>query len=208
MRRTSPARSGRRPRPAATWAVTWAATLVAALVLAGCGGGDASDDAGAAGGLPSSTTTGAPTTTSSPTPSASATVHPNELAAAGALTQVQIMYAQYNLMITTGSSERYRETFTPACVLCRSDAIFVEVTAAKDRQVRGGICTVSHLKVMAVRKDTVVIEGLLSETPAKVLDGKVLVKRLPGQADTKMTWIASNASGAWLITKAQAARAK
>jgi hypothetical protein len=180
-------------------------TTVLAAALAGCSG--ASDAGPPPPGATSTGVTGDPVAAPSDTPSASdpptAQVDPRDLAAKAAVTQVQIMYAEYNLMLASGLADRYRATYARACSACTREAQRVLRIAQRGQHIVGGICTVSHLHAVEIHSKTVIVRGRFAESAALVMDGHTVVNRQPAIRPTTMMWTLSNAAGRWLVYQAK-----
>ena len=154
----------------------------------------------------SPTSTPAATSTASPTATSTARIDANALAAAAAETQIHIYYAEYNLMLTSGTSERFRQTFARACRECVLEAARFERIQARGQRIEGGICTLSRLRATAIHREVVVVQGILSQTPSRVMSGNRVDNRFPAMPPTRMSWTASKATGTWLVIRADPVR--
>jgi len=194
-----------RKNPARRGPLLLALTTVLAAALAGCSG---ASDAGPP--PPGATSTGAtadPVATPSGSPTATdpttAALDPRDLAAKAAVTQVQILYAEYNLMLSSGMADRYRATYARACSACTREAQRVMRIAQRGQRIVGGICTVSNLHAIEIHSKTVIVRGKFAESAARVMDGDTVVNRQPAVPPTTMTWTLSNAAGRWLVYQAK-----
>jgi hypothetical protein len=197
----------RRKQPALGASLLALIAVTVAGFLGGCSKSEPGDpSAGATTTSSTSPTSPAPSTTATPTATSTARADANDLAAAAAVTQIHIMYAEYNLMLTSGSSDRFRQTFARACRECIFEAARIERIEDRGQRIEGGICTLSHLRATAIHREVVVVEGILSETPFLVLSGNRVVNRFPGLPATKMSWTVSKATGTWLVIRAEPVR--
>lgn len=183
--------------------------LVVAACLGGCSNSSEPSDPSASSTTATSTTTSpdpSPSATATPTATSTAHVDENDLAAASAATQIHIYYAEYNLMLTTGSSDRFRQTFARSCRECALEAARIERIQERGQRVEGGICTLSRLRATAVHREVVVVEGFLTETASRVLSGNRVDNTFAGMVRTKMSWTVSKAAGTWLVIRAEPVR--
>jgi hypothetical protein len=176
-----------------------------ALVVAASAGCSSDPTASAPPPQASSTSaTGDPSATPSETPSGTPTtsvtqVDGRTLAAHAAVTQVQIMYAEYNLMLSTGLADRFRGTFARACTVCVREAQRVLRIGGRGQHIEGGICTVSHLQAVEIHSKTVVVRGKLAASSARIMSGDSVVNTQPKLDPITVTWTLSNSSGRWLV---------
>lgn len=192
MRRKKPARGGLLPVALTTL------TVLVVGASAGCSSNPTASDPPPQ--ATSTATTGDPSATPSETPTVSPTqIDVRALAGHAAVTQVQIMYAEYNLMLTTGLADRFRQTFARACTVCTREAQRVLRIAERGQHVEGGICTVSHLQAVEIHSKTVVVRGKLAASAARIMAGKSVVNTQSRVKPTTVTWTLSNSSGRWLV---------
>jgi hypothetical protein len=130
----------------------------------------------------------------------------NDLAAAAAVTQLHIYYAEYNLMLTSGMSDRFRQTFARSCRECGLDAARIDRIQSRGERADGGICTLSRLRVTEVHREVVVIQGVLRQTELRVMSGKSVLNRSAALPPTRMSWTVSKAAGSWLVIRAEPVR--
>jgi hypothetical protein len=175
-----------------------------AAFLGGCNSSEPGDPSAGATTTASSPTSSGASGTAGATATATSPVRAvtNDLAAKAAVTQLHIYYAEYNLMLTSGVSERFRQTFARSCRQCVLDAARIDRFESRGQRVEGGICTLSKLRVTEVHREVVVVQGVLSETSMRVLSGDRVVNRFPAMPPTKMSWTASQATGGWLVIRA------
>jgi hypothetical protein len=198
----------RRKQPALKASLIALIALVVAACLGGCSNNSDPGDPSAG---PTATSPGPDPSTSASataTPTATSTAHAdaNDLAVAAALTQIHIYYAEYNLMLAAGSSDRFRQTFARSCRECVLEAARIERIEVRKQRVEGGICTLARLRATAVHREVVVVEGLLDERPSRVLSGNRVDNTFPGMDRTKMSWTVSKATGTWLVIRAEPVR--
>jgi hypothetical protein len=200
----------RRKQPALKVSLLALNGVAVAAFLGGCSSSEPGDPSAGATTATSPTTGSDPTAntsrTATPTATSTARIDANQLAAAAAVTQIHIMYAEYNVMLTSGSSERFRQTFARACKPCVQEAAGIERIQDRGQRVEGGIFTLSRLRATAIHREVVVVEGILSETPSRVTSGNRVVARFPGMKPTKMSWTVSKATGTWLVSRAEPVR--
>jgi hypothetical protein len=194
----------RRKKPARGGSLLLTLTVLTVVVVgasAGCSSNPTASDPPQTG---SAAATGDPSSSPGAGPSSTPTTLPTKidtrtLAAHAAVTQVQIMYAEYNLMLATGTADRFTDTFARACTVCTREAQRVLRIRARGQVIVGGICTVSHLRAVEIHSKTVVVRGRLATTEARIMAGKSLINTVSPMEPTTVTWTLSNGSGRWLI---------
>jgi hypothetical protein len=144
-----------------------------------------------------------PGTAATPTTS-TPTGDPTDIAAA--IAAVRRLYAEYNAMLASGSSELYRKTFTKACSYCLGNANRVDRIHQRRQHVEGGAVKLSRLRVADVQRQFVVVEGTMTDSPVVVKDGDRVVDRFAGGTSVRFTWTVEPAGGGWLVSNEQVPR--
>jgi hypothetical protein len=189
MSRTIPARRG----PLVV-ALALASALSLSSVLAGCSGGSPSAPP------PTTDHPGTPPPTTSPTPS----VNPTNVAGQAAIAAVKNLYAEFDTMTKTGSSDAYRRSFTNACQACVTDAKFIDSLSRKKERLVGSGFSVADLMVVWNQPDLIIVQGTLAHTAFTVRSGDRVVDRIRPLARTSFTWDLRPRSGSWLVSAAEA----
>jgi hypothetical protein len=157
------------------------------FALAGCGGSDPG---------PVAPTTMHPGTAVTPTTSTPTLTTDPSVAAIAA---VEKLIREYNLMLSSGTTERFRATFTRSCGFCLEDANSLDRIFRAGKTISGGGLRVTHLRVALAQHSLAVVEGDQRDSPAIVrLRGKV-VDRFAGGTTSHLTWRVESVQGVWLI---------
>jgi hypothetical protein len=165
----------------------------------GCAGGSdpTADHVGTA---PRSTPRSSTPPTASPAP-----MSPTRRSKA-AVSVVRRLYAEYNVMLFSGSSKDFRTTFTSACRVCVANADQIDSYTRAHQKVSGGTCTISGLHVTHNRAKQVVVEGTLYATSVTIKEHGRVVDRYSGADPFKVLWRVSIEHGKALVTSIEDAK--
>jgi hypothetical protein len=160
------------------------------MLLPACTGGSSSD-------VPTPLHPGTAPTSTTATP----TAIPTEVAAAAAIAAVQRMYAEYNTMLQTLSSEKFRKTFAKSCAFCVGDADTIDDISRRSETIDGGVMRLLRYRVDYATDRVAIVEGDVKDSPATVLKGSQIVKRFAGGTTTQLTWRVEKQVTGWIITQ-------
>ena len=162
--------------------------------LAGCRG----DDPG-----PAAPTTMHPGTAVTPT-SSTPTGDPTDIAAAAAIAAVQKLYADFQAMTVSGSSQGYRRDFTRACSACAANARFVDGLTRRGQRLVGSGFSVEGLKVVWNKPNVVLVQGRLSHPDFMIRGGGTVKGKIRALPVTAFAWRVVPVQDSWLIASAEA----